>query len=297
MHMENIPGLLSRCRRACLAHNAPRLFGAFLLFAACGAGADNADDPSRGKATAHNDKLFSFTDTFDRPNSNDIGEKWVDCHKDKPANFEPLAIYDNGIVIADPKTRPGVYDTTPPSGHPPTNNRIYPGMGCAWTETGATRVSVKIMWSGNLGINHPPPISHVEATPLLYINPGHPRYGFGAWTSQMWNRPRPIIYAGYIGSPPERFEIIAGGFYPGKHIPGTVSELELRAEEPGKVTVWMDGKQISFNEGYDLQPLDVDPTMIHSTLHGFAVDAHFVDPVSNVPFLKAIESIQIQALH
>ena len=61
--------------------------------------------------------------------------------------------------------------------------------------------------------------------------------------------------------------------------------------------MWVDGQQISFNKGYGLNPLEVDPEMINSTLHGFAVDAHLVDPVSNITTTKAIESIQINPLN
>jgi hypothetical protein len=36
--------------------------------------------------------------------------------------------------------------------------------------------------------------------------------------------------------------------------------------------------------------------MIHSTLHGIAVDAHFVAPQSNIPTIKGIETVTIRSL-
>jgi hypothetical protein len=236
---------------------------------------------------------FSFTDEFERNDSENLGSDWRDCHTQKPAAFEPLGIHDSGVVVPDPFTRPGVYDTTPPSGHPPTNGRLFPGIGCAYIETETTTVSVKVIWSGNWGVEHDPPISHVEATPLLYITPGNPRFGFGAWTTQIYGAP--VILAGYIAAPVENFEVIATALLPGKHLTGTPREVELRAEEPGKVTVWVDGQQVSF-EPDGLAPIEIDPTMIHSTLHGFAVDAHLVNPPTSIPTIKSIEAITITEL-
>ena len=218
---------------------------------------------------------------------------WTAIHKNQSA-FEPLGIHDGGVVVPDPFTRPGVYDTTPPSGHPPKNGRLFPGIGCAYIETGTTTVSAKVIWSGNWGVDHEPPISHVEGTPLLYITPGNPRYGFGAWTSQLYGVP--VIFAGYIAVPVENFEVIAYALLPGKHVSGTPREIELRADEPGKVTVWVDGKQVSFEAGVGLAPINIDPTMAHSTLHGFAVDAHLVDPPTNIPTIKSIEAVTIREL-
>jgi hypothetical protein len=238
--------------------------------------------------------LFSFTDEFERNDSKNLGSEWLDCHTQKPVAFEPLGIRDGGVVVPDPFTRPGVYDTTPPSGHPPTNGRLFPGIGCAYIETGTTTVSVKVIWSGNWGVDHAPPLSHVEGTPLLYVTPSNPRYGFGAWTSQLYGVP--VIFAGYIAAPVENFEVITYARLPDKHVSGTPREIELRAEEPGKVTVWVDGKQVSFEGGVGLTPISVDPTMIHSTLHGFAVDAHLVDPPTSIPTIKSIEAVTIREL-
>ena len=97
-----------------------------------------------------NGGLYSFTDDFQRENSKTLGGVWLDCHTTNPASFEPLGIYDGGVVVPDPFTRPGVYDSTPPSGHPPKDGKIYPGIGCAFLETGTKKVSVKVSGSGNL---------------------------------------------------------------------------------------------------------------------------------------------------
>ena len=251
----------------------------------CERGADNSVVCTRS---------FTLEDTFDRENSPRIEPPWSDCKSVAPDHFEPLGIFDGGIVIADTDSRPGTYDATPPSAHPPADGRIFRGIGCAFTDTGSTRVSVTATWSGHRGIEGEPPISHVEGTPLLYITPGVPRFAFGAWPSELWGRG--VIFAGYIHAPPENFEIIATALLDKEHKPGLPMVLELRAEEPGKVTVWVDGKQASFNEGYDLRPLEIDPELVDSTLHGFAVDAHFVDPVSAIPRIKSIEDISIRSL-
>ena len=172
---------------------------------------------------------------------------------------------------------------------------LYPGIGCAFVETGSTSVSVKVMWSGNHGIEPPLPISHVEATPLLYVTPGNSRFGFGAWPTELWGVP--IIFAGYIGAPVERFEVVVSAPLPGGHESGTPREIELRADKPGEVTIWVDGQQISFQDGVGLNPIQVDHNLIHSTKHGLAVDAHCVNPSSQVPHLKGIESATIQILN
>ncbi len=236
-------------------------------------------------------QLFQFGDEFVRENSDDLGDGWEDAHHHCPAHFEPLGIFDNGVVITNPTARPGVYDSRPPAPHPLPDNQIHPGIGCAWTETGATRVAVKVIWSGNFGVKQPVPVSHVEATPLLFVNPESSRFGFGAWFSQLYGRT--VMFAGYIGSPPEDFDIVAIAHKPGPHVPGTPREVELRVEKPGAVTVWVDGEQINFDSGAGLSPIEVDPSMIGSTLHGFAVDAHLVDPLSDIPTLKGVEAITI----
>jgi hypothetical protein len=239
--------------------------------------------------------LYSFTDEFERNNSEQLGPEWLDCHTQKPASFEPLGILNGGVVVPDPFTRPGVYDTTPPSGHPPTNGRLYPGIGCAFVDTGTTTVSVKVIWSGHHGVEHDPPISHVEATPLLYVSPGSPKFGFGAWTSELYGAP--VMLLGYVGSPVEKFESVAYARLADGHVSGTPREVELRAEEAGKVTVWVDGKQVSLEPGIGFEPIVIDSSLINSTNHGFAVDAHLVDPPTSIPTIKSIEAISIKELN
>ncbi|MDZ7783904.1 MAG: hypothetical protein U5K56_13545 [Halioglobus sp.] len=281
------PGLSPR---AVVRRLASLCAGLFLIAAGPAAAqqAAPATPPEAEKAPA-----FFFSDDFEREARASLGDPWRDCDTETPDNFEPLGIHDGGVVIADPFTRPGEYDGAPPSGHPPEDDRLFPGIGCAFMETGSTRVSVKIVWSGNFGIGHPPPVSHVEGTPLLYVTPDHPRYGFGAWPTQLYNKL--VIFAGYIADPVENFEVLAGAVVD-EHTSGTPREIELRAEEPGKVTVWVDGKQLSFNEGYGLAPLIVDPDLIGSTRHGIAVDAHYVDPLSDIPTIKSVEEVVIESL-
>ena len=237
--------------------------------------------------------VYSLTDEFERNDAGHLGPEWIDCKSQNSASFEPLGILDGGVVVPDPFTRPGVYDTTPPSGHPPTNGRLYPGIGCAFVDTGTTTVSVKVIWSGHHGVEHGPPISHVEATPLIYVSPGTPKFGFGAWTSQLYGAP--VILLGYVGSPVEKFESVAYARLR-DHVTGTPREVELRAEEPGKVTVWVDGEQVSLEPDIGFDPIEIDPSLIDSTKHGFAVDAHLVDPPTNIPSIKSIEAISIREL-
>jgi hypothetical protein len=236
---------------------------------------------------------YFFIDEFERKNAESLGPDWIDCKRLAPESFEPLGIYHGAVVVADPHTRTGVYDSTPPSGSPPTDNRLYPGIGCAFVDTGSTTVSIKMIWSGNYGIEQDPPVFHVEATPLLYITPSNPRFGFGTWISQLYGVP--AIFAGYIGNPPEKFEVIAYALLD-EHQHGTSLEVELRAEDAGKVTLWADGVQLSFEPG-GLNPLDVDVSMIESTLHGIAVDAHFVDPPTNIPIIDAIKAVTIRQIN
>ena len=152
---------------------------------------------------------------------------------------------------------------------------------------------MKIEWSGNFGINHEPPVNHVEGTPLLYVTPDHPRFGFGAWITQLFNSP--VIFAGYMASPVENFEVIAAGKLP-KKPDGTPRIVELRAEEPGRVKIFVDGEQVELNDGQGFEPLQIDPDLVDSTWHGLAVDAHYVEPASDIPSIKSIESVTIEAL-
>ena len=262
--------VLSACMPAQAEHRAPAI-----------SATDSIDKPQGA---------FYFADDFERKDAPQLGSPWTDCQQQTPSSYEPLGIYEGGVVVTKPKSRPGEYASTPASKEDIEAKKMVPGIGCAWVDTGAASVSVKIVWSGNHGVDHPPPISHVEGTPLLYISPQHPRYGFGAWISEVWGQS--LIFAGYIASPPENFEVIASAIIP-EHTSGENRELEIRSQPGGTATIWLDGEQVSFREGFGLNPLPIDPTMLGSTRHGFAVDAHFVDPVENIPKLKSIESISI----
>jgi len=235
---------------------------------------------------------YRLEDDFQRADAATLGGAWVDCHATHPGSFEPLGIHEGGVVVADPFSRPGEYDSTPPSGHPPKDGKMYPGIGCAYVDTGTETVAVKVSGSGNLGLDRAPPISHVEGTPLLYVTPGNSRFGFGAWISELYGVP--VIFAGYIGNPVEKFEVVAHARIRDGKPTGTPRELELRALEPGKVTVWIDGKQVAFDGGIGLQPIAVDPQLVGSTRHGFAVDAHYVDPPQSIKNIKSIEAITIE---
>jgi hypothetical protein len=251
--------------------------------------ADSAGAVDITDSAAVDDVVIS--DDFERDNADTLGAQWTDCKSVMPDSYEPLGVYDGGVVISAPHTRPGNYGA-PPLVNPPREGELFPGIGCAFIDTGSTSVSVKIVWSGNHGIASGMPYSHVEATPLLYITPSNPRFGFGTWISELWGQP--IVFVGYIASPPEDFEVIATAVLP-EHKSGTPRELELRADKPGEVTMWLDGEQIMFDPA-GVPTASVDPTMIGSTLHGIAVDAHTVAPQSNIPTTKGIETVTITVL-
>ncbi len=250
---------------------------------------------------------YLFIDEFERDDAQTLGPQWTDCKSVQPNSYEPLGIREGGAAIAAINTREGVYDQSPPSGHPPTDNRLYPGIGCAFVDTGSTAVSVKLIWSGNFGLGAEAAsdgiavlnndvedgnVNHVEATPLLYINTDHPRFGFGAWTTQLYGNG--VFLLGYIGHPAENYEVIATATL-GEHYSGTTREVEIRADTPGKITLWLDGKQLPIHK-LGLEPLEIDPDLIDSTLHGIAVDAHFVEPRQKIVELKGIEAVQIKQL-
>ncbi len=236
---------------------------------------------------------FLVADEFERQNSSSIGGVWTDCSSEHPDLFEPLGIYNGGVVISDPMSRRGVYDISPPCPQALREDHIYPGIGCAYVDTGFANVSVKVIWSGSHGIEEHPG-SHVEGSPLLHVTPGSSRFGFGAWPSELWGVP--IVFAGYIGAPGEKFEVVGTSILRDGHVSGTPRELEIRTVKTGEVTIWMDGKQLSFEGEIGLNPIQIDREMINSTTHGLAVDAHCVTPQSKIPTIKGVESIEIRAV-
>jgi hypothetical protein len=101
---------------------------------------------------------------------------------------------------------------------------------------------------------------------------------------------------GYIGNPPEDFVDYLVGTAAFTHTDGTPRDIELRATTAGQVTVWLDGVQLSFNNGIGTNPYTVDAGLASSTLHGFALDGHLVFPYTTLPTMKGIERIEVEAL-
>lgn len=247
--------------------------------------------------------MATIIDTFSRPNSDNLGFGWTDCNDLNPGSFEPLGIYDGGVVVSNPIARTGVtYDTGwPTSGHPPTGGRAYYGIGAAARETGSTAVNVKCRWTGNWFYIEPettPPSRHVEASPLVHVNPASSKYAIGAWTAAIDDL-TPLLLVGYLGSPPELFEVVATAAFPNPQpypTDGVQRDIEIRTTGT-TYTVWVDGTQISLSNGYGLGGVPVPLELQGSTVHGFALDAHLVQPLTNVPTLKGIESVTIQGVN
>jgi hypothetical protein len=240
---------------------------------------------------------FRLVDDFERENSQALAPPWVDCKSLRPANFEPLGVFDGGVVVADLMTREGEYDGIPHTGNPPKDGRFYPGIGCAAVDTGTTTVSIRLTWNGHFGKGKPNREEdniHVEATPLLYVSPETSRFGFGAWTTTLHGSA--VLMLGYIGSPPELFEPLGVALLPEKHKAGETFEYELRADRPGEVTLWYKGEQLGLYPDNSLDPVIVDPELASSTWHGFALDAHLVHPVERGPTIKGVEAISIVGL-
>ena len=242
-----------------------------------------------------------FHDAFDRADG-PLGDGWINGHDVMPTVFEPLGIYGGAVVVSDPRARAAdsAYAADQHSGT--GDGKLLESIGCAWRETGSTMVSVKIKWSGNWEYDenavYPAQSGHhAEATPLMYVTPGHPKHGFGAWPSSFAaNGDKvPLWIVGYIGNPPEDFNDYVVDTALFTHTDGTPRDIEIRAVAPGQVILLMDGVQVSLGT-HGLNPVTIDPELAGSTLHGVAVDSHFVWPRTDVPTTKAIEEVTISVI-
>ena len=82
---------------------------------------------------------------------------------------------------------------------------------------------------------------------------------------------------------------------PEKHKAGETLEYELRADRPGEITLWYEGEQLGLYRN-SLEPIIVDPELVSSTWHGFALDAHLMNPVGRGSTVKGVEAISIIGL-
>lgn len=263
-------------------------------------GSGTVDLVARQRATA---TVPYFHDAFDREDG-PLGADWINAHDIMPTRFEPLGIYDEAVVCTDPMARGGVYADNQDVASPPPGE-LFKGIGCAWRETGSTEVSVKITWSGNWDYEGSPVFDghHVEATPLLYVTPGHPKHGFGCWPSALdldgpGGSPHfRYWYVGYVGNPPEDFVdyILPDSGASFSHTDGTPQTIEIRTVAPGEVILLFNGVQVSLAT-YGLNPIPIDPELAGSTLHGMSVDAHYVWPDTDIPTTKAIEDVTIEVI-
>jgi hypothetical protein len=231
-----------------------------------------------------------FTDEFDRADGplDAVGTRWVDGGTEFPDSFEPLGILSGKVVIPDPMTRPGTYDTLPISADPPTGGQLYMGIGCAWRDTGSRAARVLVRWSGNIGVTEE---THVEATPLLHVTPGSTRFGFGVWPTEILGAP--ALIAGYICDPPEQFANYDIATHAMTHTDDTERDIEC-VSDGENVKVYLDGVLLTNWSTYGTD-LPLDASVKHSTMHGFAVDAHLTDPALT-PTLPALTRCEVEAL-
>lgn len=247
---------------------------------------------------------YTLTDLFDTDGA--IAAPWTDGHADAPDGWEPLGVRDGAAVIWQDRTRTGTYQADQWNHPPSPGGTLYSAIGCAYIDTGSTMPDITVNWSGNLALPavHGTANSHVEATPLLYVDPTNPLGGFGVWPSNLLGTPAWL--AGYIGQPAENFTVIAYGGI--THDEGTPGDVRLVAVAPGRVLLYLDGVQQPLTSlaapsgnlspviggargAYD--PITVDPSLTSSTKHGFALDGHIVYPTANATTTPGIYSIEM----
>lgn len=228
--------------------------------------------------------VYSYSDDFSTAGA--IASPWVDGHSVKPNGWEPLGARSGAAVIWTDRTRSGTYQTDQSQSPPSPPGTLYSAIGCAWHSTGGHLPDISLTWPGYFS-HSGNPNQHVEATPLLYIDPENPLGGFGVWPAAVGSNA--ALFGGYIGQPAENFNVVALGNL-GAYTDGVPHTLRLTAVAKGRVVVFWDGVQVpmtrnattnAFNYRGPLDPIDVVPSLTSSTLHGFALDGHLVLPTSN----------------
>lgn len=216
----------------------------------------------------------------------------------KPYNYDQLEISGDAMRITDPHSRRAV-STSPPYGeevdpwvddHPPANGGIYPGIGWMGRNMGVNwRPDVEITWSGLWDIHEG---YHIETTPLLWIDESNPLGGFGAWpityAPSEVSAGAPAFAIGFIGSPPELFDTVQAPVLRGlgfSHTDGTPRSIRIRLTESDEVELLLDGSVIWSLSISDSLFTSVTgfTDLMQSSVHGVAIDAHLVRPISDVP--------------
>lgn len=248
---------------------------------------------------------YTLTDLFDTDGA--IGSPWTDGHSVAPQSWEPLGVRDGAAVIWQDRTRTGTYQADQWNHPPSPGGTLYSAIGCAYVDTGSSMPDITVRWNGHAQIPtvHGTANSHVEGTPLLYVDPTNPLGGFGVWPA--WAAGQAVWFAGYIGSPAEHFTTVAVGSFT-SHVEGQPCDIRLVAVAPGRVLLYLDGVQqpltsLAAPSGNlspviggvrgDYDPIPVDPSLITSTKHGFALDGHIVYPTANVTTTPGIYSIEM----
>ena len=71
-------------------------------------------------------------------------------------------------------------------------------------------------------------------------------------------------------------------------------DIEVRSKD-GSLTFFLDGSQV-WLKSHGLQPVAVPAELRSSTMHGFAVDTHFVKPFAAAETMPAILEVRMAAL-
>lgn len=182
---------------------------------------DDTADPSGRRDSDVN--VLPFSDTFDRVDG-PLSDGWMEGSA-IGHNYSKLGIYGKAVSMVGPMIRKGKYplpgNKSATGGcYQVTAGEIYPGIGCAWRETGATSITVTVRWSGLWSFPH-----HIEAAPLLHVTPGTRSFGIGIWPSILYNKP--VLFIGTIGNPGRFFNPMDAAVF--NHTDGQAREIGVQS--------------------------------------------------------------------
>ena len=197
---------------------------------------------------------IDFYDDFNR--SGALGRGWITGHDLAATTYETVALDGTGAVVSDPFARGPLTSYEPEAliesnPHPPVGGKWYAGISYAVRDCpGWALPDVEVTWAGWRGTITG---QHVEAGPLLYVDPANPLGGFGVWMAAFGassaSDGSPAMYVGCIGSPPELFgtasqPAIAVAAY--THVDGTPMRVRLKMVSTGVANVYLNGVLQSF---------------------------------------------------